>query len=161
MKWHKYILFPLLFLFTYKAVADDLNNGFLKLSENKPEEAIQLWTPLAEAGDKVAQASLGLLFQTGQGTEVDFIRALELFRASAKQGYPFAFTALGNSYHEGLGVKEDRRTALIWFLLGAEHDPNSAFMAQALMTEIPEKEVHLLIQKALACQKSSYLKCNF
>ena len=100
-------------------------------------------------------------FQTGQGTEVDFIRALELFRASAKQGYPFAFTALGNSYHEGLGVKEDRRTALIWFLLGAEHDPNSAFMAQALMTEIPEKEVHLLIQKALACQRSSYLKCNF
>ena len=161
MKWHKYILFPLLFLFTCKAVADDLNNGFLKLSENKPEEAIQLWTPLAEAGDKVAQASLGLLFQTGQGTKVDFIRALELFRASAKQGYPFAFTALGNSYHEGLGVKEDRRTALIWFLLGAEHDPNSAFMAQALMTEIPEKEVHLLIQKALACQKSNYLKCNF
>ena len=161
MKRHKYILFPLFFFFVCKAIADDLNEGFLKLSENKPEEAIQLWTPLAEAGDKVAQASLGLLFQTGQGTKVDFIRAMELFRASAKQGYPFAFTALGNSYHEGLGVKEDRRTALIWFLLGAEHDPNSAFMAQALMTEIPEKEVHLLIQKALACQKSSYLKCNF
>ena len=161
MKQHKYILFPLFFFFVCKAIADDLNEGFLKLSENKPEEAIQLWAPLAEAGDKVAQASLGLLFQTGQGTKVDFIRALELFRASAKQGYPFAFTALGNSYHEGLGVKEDRRTALIWFLLGAEHDPNSAFMAQALMTEIPEKEVHLLIQKALACQKSSYLKCNF
>ena len=161
MKRHKYILFPLFFFFVCNAIADDLNEGFLKLSENKPEEAIQLWTPLAEAGDKVAQASLGLLFQTGRGTEVDFIRALELFRASAKQGYPFAFTALGNSYHEGLGVKEDRRTALIWFLLGAEHDPNSAFMAQALMTEIPEKEVHLLIQKALACQKSSYLKCNF
>ena len=48
-------------------MADDLNDGFLKLSENKPEEAIQLWMPLAEAGDKVAQASLGLLFQTGQG----------------------------------------------------------------------------------------------
>ena len=141
-------------------MADDLNEGFLKLSENKPEEAIQLWTPLAEAGDKVAQASLGLLFQTGQGTKVDLIRALELFRASAKQGYPFAFTALGNSYHEGLGVKEDRRTALIWFLLGAEHDPNSAFMAQALITEIPENEVQLLIQKALECQKSNYLKCN-
>ena len=142
-------------------MADDLNNGFLKLSENKPEEAIKLWTPLAEAGDKVAQASLGLLFQTGQGTEVDFIRALELFRASAKQGYPFAFTALWNCYHVGLGVIVDSRIALIWFLLGAEHDPNSAFMAQALITEIPEKEVHLLIQKALACQKSSYLKCNF
>tara|TARA_A100001015_G_scaffold321306_1_gene451363 strand:- start:741 stop:1226 length:486 start_codon:yes stop_codon:yes gene_type:complete len=161
VKRHKYILFPLFFFFVCKAIADDLNEGFLKLSENKPEEAIQLWSPLAEAGDKVAQASLGLLFQTGQGTKVDFIRALELFRASAKQGYPFAFTALGNSYHEGLGVKEDRRTALIWFLLGAEHDPNSAFMAQALMTEIPEKEVQLLIQKALACQKSKYLKCNF
>jgi TPR repeat protein len=92
---------------------------------------------------------------------VDFIRALELFRASAKQGYPFAFTALGNSYHEGLGVEENRRIALIWFLLGAEHDPNSAFMAQALMTEIPEKEVQSLIQKALVCQDSKYLKCDF
>mgnify|MGYP001178473305 CR=1 FL=1 len=160
MKWYKYILFVPLILFNWKAMADALNEGFLKLSENKPEEAIQLWMPLAEAGDKVAQASLGLLFQTGQGTKVDFIRALELFKASAKQGYPFAFTALGNSYHDGLGVKEDRRTALIWFLLGAEHDPNSAFMAQALMSEIPEKEVQLLIQKALDCQKSNYLKCN-
>ena len=142
-------------------MADDLNEGFLKLSENKPEEAIELWTPLAEAGDKVAQASLGLLFQTGQGTEIDFIRALELFRASAKQGYPFAFTALGNSYHEGLGVKQDRQTALFWFLLGAEHDPNSAFMAQALMSEISDQKVQLLIQKALLCQNSNFVQCVY
>ena len=161
MKFYKYILFAPLFLFTWKVSADDLNEGFLRLSENKPEEAIQLWTPLAEAGDKVAQASLGLLFQTGQGTQVDLTRALELFRASAKQGYPFAFTALGNSYHEGLGVKQDRQIALIWFLLGAEHDPNSAFMAQALMTEIPETEVQSLVQKALDCQQSNYTKCDY
>ena len=161
MKWRKYILFPLLLLISCTAMADDLNEGFLKLSENKPEEAIELWTPLAESGDKVAQASLGLLFQTGQGTEIDLDRAVELFRAAAKQGYPFAFTALGNSYYEGLGVKQDRQTALFWFLLGAEHDPNSAFMAQALMSEISDQKVQLLIQKALLCQNSNFVQCAY
>ncbi len=141
--------------------ADDLHKGFVKLSEGEPEQAITLWSPLAKAGDRVAQASLGLLFQSGQGTEIDYSRALELFKKSARQGYPFAFTALGNSFHEGLGVEKNKQTALFWFLLAAEHDPNAAFMAQALAGELSENLFDLELKKALACRASNYIECGF
>jgi len=100
LPWLRIMLIAALALFAASVSADDLNDGFVKLSEGKPEEAIKLWTPLAESGDKVAQASLGLLYQTGQGAPQDQLRAVQLFKRSARQGYPFAFTALANSYYE-------------------------------------------------------------
>jgi len=143
------------------AVADDLNAGFVKLSEGKPDEAVKLWAPLAESGDKVAQASLGLLYQTGQGAPQDQLRAVELFRKSAKQGYPFAFTALANSYHEGMGVEKSLRKALYWFLLSAEFDPNAAFMVQAIAAELPARTFDEIVAQAVACQASQYSECRF
>jgi len=143
------------------AVADDLNSGFVKLSEGKPDEAVKLWAPLAESGDKVAQASLGLLYQTGQGVAQDQLRAVELFRQSAKQGYPFAFTALANSYHEGMGVEKSLRKALYWFLLSAEFDPNAAFMVQAIAAELPARTFDEIVAQATACQASQYSECRF
>jgi TPR repeat protein len=109
LRWVKIMSIAAFTFFAASVSADDLNNGFVKLSEGKPEEAIKLWTPLAESGDKVAQASLGLLYQTGQGVPKDQVRAVELFKRSAKQGYPFAFTALANSYYEGLGVEKAQK----------------------------------------------------
>jgi len=143
------------------AVADDLNSGFVKLSEGKPDEAVKLWAPLAESGDKVAQASLGLLYQTGQGVAQDQLRAVELFTQSAKQGYPFAFTALANSYHEGMGVEKSLRKALYWFLLSAEFDPNAAFMVQAIAAELPARTFDEIVAQATACQASQYSECRF
>jgi TPR repeat protein len=116
LRWFRIILIAILTFFAAPVSADDLNDGFVKLSEDKPEEAIKLWAPLAESGDKVAQASLGLLYQTGQGVPQDQLRAVQLFKRSARQGYPFAFTALANSYYEGLGVQKSSKKALHWSL---------------------------------------------
>ena len=160
-RWVTIMLITTSALYTAPTIADDLNDGFVKLSEGKPEEAIRLWAPLAEAGDKVAQASLGLLYQTGQGTSPDHLRAVQLFKKSAEQGYPFAFTALANSYHEGLGVEKNRKRALFWFLLSAEFDPNAAFMVQALAEEVSATMFDKIVAEAIACQKSHYLDCDF
>jgi len=141
--------------------ADDLNKGFTSLADGRPEEAARYWTPLAERGDKVAQASLGLLYQTGQGVAQDHHRAITLLRASAQQGYPFAFTALGASYHDGLGVTINKPAAMMWFSLAARFDPNASFMAQALADELPETVVHIVRKKTDACRNSNYQKCSF
>jgi TPR repeat protein len=148
-------------LLAVPVVADDLNKGFTALADGRPDEAVRYWTPLAEQGDKVAQASLGLLYQTGQGVAQDHHRAIALFRASAQQGYPFAFTALGASYHDGLGVTIDKPAAMMWFLLGAPFDPNASFMAQALADELPYTVVQIVRKKAKTCQNSNYQKCIF
>ena len=148
-------------LLAVPVVADDLNKGFTSLADGRPEEAARYWTPLAESGDKVAQASLGLLYQTGQGVSQDHHRAIALFRASARQGYPFAFTALGASYHDGLGVTINKPAAMMWFLLAARFDPNASFMAQALADEMPDTVVQMAVQKADTCRNSNYQKCSF
>ena len=160
LRWPQIFIFLVFAITVCKAIADDLNNGFMRLSEGKPEEAIRLWTPLAKAGDKVAQASLGLLYQTGQGTKPDHARAVELFKKSAKQGYPFAFTALANSYHEGLGVEKSSRLALFWFLLSADVDPNAAYMVEALAKEIPSPIFDEVVADAIKCQASNYNSCG-
>ena len=160
LRWLRIMLIAILTFFAAPVSADDLNDGFVKHSEDKPEEAIKLWAPLAESGDKVAQASLGLLYQTGQGVPQDQLRAVQLFKRSAKQGYPFAFTALANSYYEGLGVQKSSKKALHWFLLSAEFDPNAAFMVQAIAEEIPKAIFDETVSQAIACQASQYSACG-
>ena len=160
LRWLRIMLIAILTFFAAPVSADDLNDGFVKLSEDKPEEAIKLWAPLAESGDKVAQASLGLLYQTGQGVPQDQLRAVQLFKRSARQGYPFAFTALANSYYEGLGVQKSSKKALYWFLLSAEFDPNAAFMVQAIAEEIPQAIFDETVSQAMACQASQYSACE-
>ena len=160
MHWLKIILVALSAFYISSAGADDLNAGFVKLSEGKPDEAVKLWAPLAESGDKVAQASLGLLYQAGQGVTQDQLRAVELFRKSAEQGYPFAFTALANSYHEGMGVERSLRKALYWFLLSAKFDPNAAFMVQAIAAELPARIFDETVAQAIACEASQYSECG-
>ena len=160
LRWLRIMLIAILTIFAAPVSADDLNDGFVKLSEDKPEEAIKLWAPLAESGDKVAQASLGLLYQTGQGAPQDQLRAVQLFKRSARQGYPFAFTALANSYYEGLGVQKSLKKALHWFLLSAEFDPNAAFMVQAIAEEIPKAIFDETVSQAIACQASQYSACG-
>jgi TPR repeat protein len=160
LHWLKIILVALSAFYISSAGADDLNAGFVKLSEGKPDEAVKLWAPLAESGDKVAQASLGLLYQAGQGVTQDQLRAVELFRKSAEQGYPFAFTALANSYHEGMGVERSLRKALYWFLLSAKFDPNAAFMVQAIAAELPARIFDETVAQAIACEASRYSECG-
>ena len=155
----------LFFLFVNSGIsnskADALNDGFVKLADGKFAEAVELWTPLARSGDKVAQASLGLLYQTGQGVPQDFSRANHLLAASAKQGYVFAFTALGNSFHEGLGVKKDLKIAMAWFLLAMDYDSNAATMAKMIGGELNKQALASVRTKALRCRDSKYQDCDY
>ena len=141
--------------------ADALNEGFVKLADGKFAEAVELWTPLARSGDKVAQASLGLLYQTGQGVPQDFSRANRLLAASARQGYVFAFTALGNSFHEGLGVHKDLKIAMAWFLLAMDYDPNAAAMVNMIGAELDKKALASVQAKTLRCRDSIYQDCDY
>ena len=47
-------LFCLFGVVSSNAVADDLNKGFVELTEGRPAGAVKLWLPLAEGGDRIA-----------------------------------------------------------------------------------------------------------
>ena len=154
-------LFCLLDVISSNATADDLNKGFVELTEGRPAGAVKLWLPLAEGGDRIAQASLALLYQTGQGVPQDYKKANELLSASAMQGYPFAFTGLGNSFHDGLGVKKDMKIAMVWFLLAMDYDPSAKAMANMIGAELPKSALREVQRNVYECQSSSYQDCSY
>ena len=154
-------LFCLFGVVSSNAKADNLSKGFLELTEGRPAGAVKLWLPLAEDGDRIAQASLALLYQTGQGVTRDYKKANELLVASAMQGYPFAFTGLGNSFHDGLGVRKDIKIAMVWFLLAMDYDPNAKAMANMIGAELPKSALRDVQRKVNECQSSSYQDCGY
>jgi TPR repeat protein len=78
-------------------------------------KAIELWRPLAEKGDAVAQYRLGDMYADGKGVARDDATAMMWFERSAKQGNADAQYNVGASYAEGLGVAKNVEEAAKWF----------------------------------------------
>lgn len=62
---------------------------------------------LCEASDPYAQFLLGWLYHDGIGCEVNFARAVELYRASAQAHFSWALCHLGSCYAKGEGVEKN------------------------------------------------------
>ncbi|WP_374383622.1 tetratricopeptide repeat protein [Dongia sp.] len=77
--------------------------------------AYDAWLPLAEAGDAVAQNSLGALYDHGLGVMEDNAEAARWYEAAAQQGFPLAMRNLGNQYATGHGVAYDLELAKQWY----------------------------------------------
>jgi TPR repeat protein len=85
-------------------------------------EALRIWQPLADAGNKFAQFSLGSLYFEGAGVEKSVTESASWFQAAAEQGYAPAQFNFGNAYKHGNGVEQDDRKAAEWWRKAAEQD---------------------------------------
>ncbi len=81
--------------------------------------ALQEFKPLAERGDARAQASLGLMYDRGQGVPPDYGEAGKWYRQAAEQGEAMAQFSLGTMYAVGQSVPEDYVQAHMWIDLAA------------------------------------------
>jgi len=86
------------------------------------EEALRIWTPLADQGNKFAQFSLGSLYFEGAGVDKDLPASASWFRLAAQQGYAPAQFNLGNAYKNGDGVEQNDLEAAEWWRKAAEQD---------------------------------------
>ncbi|MDA7916336.1 hypothetical protein N9B94_03790 [Verrucomicrobia bacterium] len=68
----------------------------------------------ADAGDPVAQNSLGSAYQAGKGLNQDPDKAFDWYQKAAEQDLPLAQYNLGFCYYRGTGVKQDFQEALLW-----------------------------------------------
>lgn len=59
------------------AQAGDLDNAIGAYEKQNYSEALGLFTPLAEAGDKSAQNYLGIMYQSGYGVDVNHNEAVK------------------------------------------------------------------------------------
>lgn len=68
---------------------------------------VQALHPLADQGDAKAQDRLGVMYQKGMGTPLNYEKAIVWFSKASDQGLPSALTNLGDMYAHGRGVPQD------------------------------------------------------
>ena len=99
---------------------DSVQKGRLAYEKGDYGTALQIFTPLAEKGDLIAQFNLAKMYREGKGVSKDYKSAVKWFNLSAEQGNAAAQYHLGVAYSFGLGVIPDYEIALKWYLTAAE-----------------------------------------
>lgn len=102
--------------------AEDYEDGKRAYLAGDYAQALTIWQPLAEGGNRFAQFSLGSLYFEGAGVDKDLAQSARWFRAAAEQGYAPAEFNLGNAYKHGNGVEQDDAQATDWWRKAAEQN---------------------------------------
>jgi len=102
------------------ALAGPLEDGIEAYQQKDYLKAVQVWRPLAQAGDREAQYRLGVMYAEGKGVAPNDADAALWFERAAEQGEAMAQYNLGASYAEGTGVRKDMAAAAKWFRRAAD-----------------------------------------
>ncbi len=102
-------------LFSGAGMASTYNEGFLAAESGNYQLASAEWGQLAAEGHAIAQFNLGLLYHGGLGVELNEQKAVQLYEASAEQGYQRAQEFMAVGYAEGwFGLPKDATKAAYW-----------------------------------------------
>ena len=113
-------LMLLLTLTTSPASAGPLEEGTNAYEQGDYSTALRLLLPLAENGQKEAQATIGFMYLTGRGVPQDNLEGSKWFRKAADQGHLLAQSNLGLMYLFGQGVPQDSQTAMKYLQKSAD-----------------------------------------
>ena len=130
------------------AAAGPLEEGVDAYRAKAYTKAVDLWRPLAEQGDAVAQYRLGTLYAEGKGVEQDDAIAFMWMQRAANQGDADAQYGVGASYIGGLGVEKNEAEAARWFQRAANQGMVYAQFNLGLLyasgTGVPQDNVEAL-----------------
>ena len=84
------------------------------------QEAVKWYRLAAEQGHNMAQHTLGLAYDKGEGVPQDYQEAVKWYRLAAEQGNDASQWILGGMYKKGEGVPQDYQEAVKWYRLAAE-----------------------------------------
>jgi TPR repeat protein len=108
------------------AAADSYEDAVSALGRRDFTRAVQLFRPLAEQGNLLAQVSLGRMYHGGHGVPQDYQEALTWFRKAADQADAQAQSMLGGMYASGLGSPQDYQEAVKWYRKAAQQGNTNA-----------------------------------
>lgn len=108
---------------TLAATADPLTDATQAIDAGQHRKALELLTPLANAGNPQAQNRLALLYYHGQGATEDERQAVAWWKKAAALGHADAMFQLGNAFLLGNQtaklVADPDREAATWFFKAA------------------------------------------
>ncbi len=114
----KYIIVILILILVFSCGKKDKKGKDSKPQttvEQGKKDRIQELSEKARKGDVDAQTHLGEAYLHGDGTKVDYKKAMEWSKKAAEKGSYRAMTNIGILYLEGLGVKKDYKKAFDFF----------------------------------------------
>jgi len=116
-------------LLAASASSGESEKGLLAFSSNEYEKALEIWQPLAEAGDAESQYGLGMMYGNGFGVAMDDALAIKWYASAAEQGHPGAQCNLAVMHQNGWGVPLNEEEAIRLFTLAAEQGVSEAMIA--------------------------------
>lgn len=99
---------------------------YSKNMEISNEEAFRKVLEFAKKGNSILENRIGVMYQDGIGTNVDFKEAKRWYEKAAKQNYSWGFHNLGQIYYYGNEVIKDYKKAFEFFKKSAELNNDSA-----------------------------------
>jgi uncharacterized protein len=129
-------------------VGADYATGHAAFQRQDYATAAQQWSAAAQAGEAVAQYSLGILHASGFGMPQSYEEAARWFQQAAQQGFGEAQYNLGLLYARGQGVPQDYIQAYKWLELAARQGIAGAAQGRdAIAVQMPA------VQRAAAHQQ--------
>jgi S1-C subfamily serine protease len=126
----------------------DYATGHAAFQRRDYATASQQWSVAAQAGEAVAQYSLGILYASGLGVAQSYQEAARWFLQASQQGYGEAQYNLGLLYARGQGVPQDYVEAYKWLELAARQEIAGAAQGRdAIAVQMPA------VQRAAAHQQ--------
>jgi TPR repeat protein len=115
-------------------LANELDQAMAAFDARRFDEAVDLLSPLADAGEAKAQIVLAEIHAHGLGRPVDGEVALAWILRAAGQGDMTAQAIAAGYYLQGIGTKPDRAQGLHWFALAAAQGHPAALHNVGTMT---------------------------
>jgi TPR repeat protein len=106
--------------------AEELEDGVVAFKKGDYVTAVELLSPLAEAGEPVAQDLLGIAYAYGYGVPMDSRHAQQLLQAAHGSDAKDSFFHIAERFEEGDRVTKDERQAVSWYAIAAEHGHRKA-----------------------------------
>ncbi len=100
------------------------------------QNVLPILTNLANAGHAEAQFFLALIYERGNGVQVDHKEAVRWYTQSALGGWSDSMFNLGQKYYKGQGVPADNtKAADLFFLVATTGDPDGQWAFGVLVAE--------------------------
>jgi uncharacterized caspase-like protein len=108
--------------------------------------ALEVWLPLAQAGDPEAQNYVGEVYEKGIGLSPDFAAAAVWYQRAAEQGYGPAQINLGQLYETGRGVPRDVQLARALFRRASGLEDAGLDFVAAASDDVAERELRAALE---------------
>jgi hypothetical protein len=112
-----------------------------------------------QSGDPIAQTSLAIMYQLGQGVQINHPKAFALLQNAARKGYVPAQTSLGSFYEKGVGVPLDNVRAYMWYYIASSSDAVSRTLLEIMKQTVNSDQINTAMLLAEECVNSNFVKC--